>query len=152
MTRNLLAAAALATAAAVLSLPAVAGSSRVSTIALAAHLTPSQEVPPQTLKNLNASGSFSARLRQVKNGYRISWTLSFRGLTGRASTAYLHQGATGKHGPALVHLCSLCKSGATGSSYFSPPELKLARAGKVYVTVRTAENPSGEIRGRIRVG
>ena len=69
-----------------------------------------------------------------------------------AKTAYLHQGRPGAHGAALVHLCSLCKSGATGSSYFSPPELKLVRAGKVYVNIRTAKNPSGEVRGQVRVG
>jgi CHRD domain len=101
---------------------------------------------------VGASGSFTAQLRPIKNGYRLTWKLTFRGLSGRASTAYLHQGKPGTHGAALVHLCSLCKSGATGSSYFSPPELKLARAGRLYVNVRTAKNPSGEIRGQVRVG
>ena len=141
----------LAAAALLLSLPAVAGSSSVTTIGLTSHLTASQEIPPQTVKNLGASGTFTAQLRPVKNGYRLTWKLTYRGLTGRATTAYLHQGKPGAHGAALVHLCSLCTSGKTGSSYFSPPELKLVRAGKVYVNIRTAKNPSGEIRGQVRV-
>ena len=142
----------LVAAALLLAVPAVAGSSSLSSIGLTAKLTASQEVPPQAVKNLGASGSFTAQLRPIKNGYRLTWKLTFRGLSGQAKTAYLHQGRPGAHGAALVHLCSLCKSGATGSSYFSPPELKLARAGRLYVNVRTTKNPSGEIRGQVRVG
>jgi CHRD domain len=108
-------------------------------------------VPHQAVKVPNASGAFSGRLRATANGYRLSWRLTFIGLSGRAASAYLHQGKPGTHGPAFVFLCSPCISGAHGTSFFSPSELALVRQNRLYVNVRTARNPAGEIRGQVRI-
>jgi hypothetical protein len=66
-------------------------------------------------------------------------------------SAYIHEGRRGTHGAAFVFLCAPCRSGAHGSSFFSPSELALGRQGRLYVNVRTAMNPAGEIRGQISV-
>jgi len=131
-------------------LPAVAPAS-VNRVQLAARLTPGQEAPTQQHRNLAASGTFTATVRPVKNGYRLSWRLTFTKLSGAATSAYIHRGRAGTHGAAIVQLCSPCRSGASGNEYFSPPELTLARQGSLYVNVRTPLNPGGEIRGQVRV-
>jgi hypothetical protein len=118
---------------------------------LTARLTGAQESPPQAFKNAKATGTFTGTLRTAKNGYRLRWQLTFSKLSGVATSAYIHQGKRGTHGAALLQLCAPCKSGATGDAFFSPPELTLARAGSLYVNVRTPKNPNGEIRGQIRV-
>jgi CHRD domain-containing protein len=119
-------------------------------VQVSARLTAAQESPPQQVRNLKASGTFRATVRPGKNGYRLVWKLTFARLTGVATSADVHHGARGAHGAAVLHLCSPCKSGATGAEYFSPPELTLARQGLLYVNVRTARNPAGEIRGQLR--
>jgi hypothetical protein len=119
---------------------------------LTARTTAAQEIPQQTLRNAKANGLFWATLKPTTNGYSLDWRLTFTRLTGPATSAIIHLGTRGAHGAAMAVLCSPCRSGATGSAYFSPPELVLARAGKLYVNVRTARNPDGEIRGQIAVG
>jgi hypothetical protein len=116
-----------------------------------ATLTANQEVPPQEVKVADASGQFSATFTKIKTGYRMSWKLSFRNMSGPVRFAHIHQGKPGQHGAALFFLCGPCASGAHGSAYASPFELRLMQAGQTYVNVRTAKNPAGEIRGQIRV-
>src|SRR5262249_43032991 len=122
-----------------------------STSGLAAQLTPGQEVPAQKVKVSGASGRFTGTLKKTSKGYRLYWRLTFAGLSGKATFAHIHRGKPGKHGPAVAFLCKACKSGVQGKIYFSPPELKLARQGRLYVNVRTAKNPAGEIRGQVIV-
>jgi hypothetical protein len=127
----------------------VAKSSRA--IGFAAQMSPSQVVPKPKSAPGSATGVFRATLSSAKNGYTITWRLTYGHLSGAATSAYVHLGNKGKHGPALLALCSPCKSGASGHAYFSPSELRLARAGGVYVNVRTLKNPAGEIRGQVVV-
>lgn len=115
-----------------------------------AALTASQEIPPQAVAVKNASGVFSATLAKTKKGYRLSWRLTFRNLSGMATSAYIHKGKPGQHGAAFFHLCSPCTSGAHGGSYASPSEATFLSNGLMYVNIRTAKNPAGEIRGQIR--
>jgi hypothetical protein len=136
--------------AAALLLPGIAVAA-VKPAQLVARLTPTQESPPQRVRNLEASGTFTVTARAVNNGYRLVWKLTFTRLSGTATSAYIHRGTPGTHGAALIHLCSPCRSGASGNEYLSPPELTLARQGKLYVNVRTMRNPDGEIRGQLRV-
>jgi hypothetical protein len=121
-------------------------------VRLTARPTPAQEVPKQAIRNPKATGTFFATLEPAADGYRLAWRLTFAKLSGRATSAIIHLGKPGAHGAAMAVLCSPCASGARGSAYFSPPELVLARAGKLYVNIRTTRNPSGEIRGQIAVG
>jgi hypothetical protein len=121
------------------------------TISLKGRLGPSQEVPRQTVRTPNASGAFTGTLKPTAKGYRLSWRLTFTRLSGKATSAYLHQGKPGTHGAAFVFLCAPCTTGAHGSSFFSPSEVTLARQGRLYVNIRTTKNPAGEIRGQVTV-
>jgi hypothetical protein len=136
--------------AAALLLPGIAVAA-VKPAQLVARLTPTQESPPQQVRNPRAAGTFTVTARPATNGYRLVWKLTFTRLSGAATSAYIHRGNRGTHGAALIHLCSPCRSGATGDEYLSPSELTLARRGKLYVNVRTLRNPDGEIRGQLRV-
>jgi CHRD domain len=129
----------------------VAAAATASPLGLSAQLTPGQEVPRQVFRVSNAAGKFSATLKPSSKGYHMYWRLTCIRWSGSATTAYIHQGRRGLHGAAFVHLCSRCLSGAHGNRYFSPYELRLARQGRLYVNVRTAKNPAGEIRGQIVV-
>ena len=119
---------------------------------LSTRLTAAQESPPQAKRDRSARGSFSASAVPTTSGYDLRWTLAFSALTGPATSAYIHRGKRGTHGAAIVRLCSPCRPGVKGTAYFSPSELALARTGSLYVNIRTARNPSGEIRGQIAVG
>jgi CHRD domain len=129
----------------------VAAAATASPLRLSARLTPGQEVPRQVFKVSNAAGKFSATLKPSKKGHRMYWRLTFSGLSGPATSAYIHEGGRGKRGVAYVYLCSPCLSGAHGNRYFPPYVLDLARRGRMYVNVRTPKNPAGEIRGQIVV-
>jgi hypothetical protein len=114
-----------------------------------AKLTSSQEAPKPSHKVESASGGFTATFVKTSPGYTMDWQLHFANLSGKASSAYIHEGVRGKYGPALFHLCSPCSSGASGHAYASPSELAMVVGGKTYVNVRTKKNPSGEIRGQL---
>jgi hypothetical protein len=128
----------------------LAAASGASTMSLKANLNARQEVPPQKFKALRASGAFSATLVKTKKGYRLYWKLTFKNLSGKAMSGNIHRGKVGRYGAAFFHLCSPCMSGAQGRAYVSPGEMTLLKRGLMYVNIRTARNPAGEIRGQIR--
>ena len=123
-----------------------------SALQLSAKLSSVTEVPPPQFNNPRAVGHFSGTLKRSSKGYRLYWKVSFAKLSGAATSAYIHVGKPGAHGAAILRLCAPCHgSGASGNSYFSPGELRFAREHRLYVNVRTAKNPAGEIRGQIVV-
>ena len=95
-----------------------------------------------------ASGSFNGTLK----GKRLHWTLRFSKLTSKPAGAHIHTGARGKTGPVVVVLCgTTCHSGMSGTATLSAKFLAAMRAGKTYVNVHTTKNPSGEIRGQVKL-
>jgi CHRD domain len=113
---------------------------------LKASLNARQEVPKQAVKAPAATGAFTGTL----TGRKLTWSLSFRKLTGRAMAAHIHLGRPGKAGPVAVPLCGPCRSGAKGSATLTAAQVKAVLGGGTYVNVHTAKNPSGEIRGPLR--
>ena len=83
-------------------------------------------------------------------GTKLTWSLVFRKLTGRASAAHIHLGRPGKAGPVAVPLCGPCRSGAKGRATLTAAQVKAVLGGGTYVNVHTAKNPNGEIRGPLR--
>jgi hypothetical protein len=96
----------------------------------------------------HAKGSFVASLK----GTKLTWKLTFSGLSGPATAAHIHKGKAGVSGPVVVPLCVSCKSGAHGTAKLSASMAKTLAAGGFYANVHTAKNPNGEIRGQVAPG
>lgn len=108
-------------------------------------LTEAQEVPKPKQAKAAAVGTFNGTLI----GSSLTWSLTFSGLTGAASGAHIHLGASKNNGTVLVPLCVPCASGASGTVTLNADQLQALLTGKVYVNVHTAINPRGEIRGQL---
>ena len=131
--------------AASLAVAALAFGARASTISVQATLNAKQEVPAQVVKDTKARGRFTGKLV----GRKLTWKLTFSGLTGKATAAHIHMGAVGKAGNVVVSLCTPCKSGVHGTTRISRAVKRALAHHKLYVNVHTVKNPNGEIRGQI---
>jgi len=121
----------------------------------------------QETKVPNASGLFTATL----TGNKLSWTLTYRGLSGPANGAHIHIAKPGaSRWEPVIGLCGLqadakqpatCKPGVHGTATVHAGTLYTISASKVrnailnggaYVNVHTPKNyTEGEIRGQIEV-
>ena len=110
-----------------------------------ASLTAADVIPKQAVKNAHANGSFSATL----SGYELTFKLSFSQLSGPATGANLGYGAKGKAGRITVSLCSPCQSTVNTGVGLDRSLIKALKQHLLFVVVRTAKNPNGEIRGQI---
>ena len=119
-----------------------------STVALHATLSAARQTPPPGVKAPLARGLFTATL----SGRRLSWRLTFNGLSNAATSAHLHLGARGRTGPLELRLCRPCRSGARGIATLDQGSAIAARRGVAYVDLHTRANPRGEIRGQIASG
>jgi hypothetical protein len=108
------------------------------------------EVPRPKGAKPGAAGAFKIDLIEDHGSYSISWTLTYRNLTGRAQAAHIHRGKPGKAGPVIRSLCSPCRSGRKGKANVSTTVASTMKRGAAYVNLHTARNPAGEIRGQIR--
>jgi CHRD domain len=92
-----------------------------------------------------AKGAMTGTLRSRK----LYYTLGFSQLSAKATAAYLHRGRRGVNGPRVARLCGPCRSLKTGAVVLTSSQVKELVAGRMYVTVATAENPRGEVRAQI---
>lgn len=115
----------------------------------AAQLSAAQEVPKPSGVRTTARGSFSARLVRSGTGGTLTWKLTFRGLTGKATASHIHVGARGRAGRVLLALCGPCRSGASGSARVNAKTVAALLGGTAYVNVHTARNAAGEVRGQL---
>jgi CHRD domain len=118
---------------------------RANTITVEATLNAKQEVPKQVVKDTKAKGRFTGKLV----GSKLTWKLTFSGLTGPATAAHIHMGKVGKAGNVIVALCTPCKSGAHGTTRVSAAVKRALAHHNAYVNVHTTKNPNGEIRGQV---
>ena len=114
-------------------------------VTVGAKLTAKQEIPAQAVKDAKAAGSFTGSIA----GSKLTYSLTFSGLTGPATAAHIHLGAMGKSGNVVVPICGPCKSPVKGSATLSKALLADLKTHKLYVNVHTAKNPAGEIRGQL---
>src|SRR5262249_27635304 len=120
-------------------------SQRAKPVQISVALTAKQEVPRPKGVPGKATGTFRATL----TGTTLQWTLTFKGLSGKATAAHIHQAARGQSGPVIVALCGPCTSPASGNSTLSDATAKLIRSGGTYVNVHTKKNANGEIRAQV---
>lgn len=107
-------------------------------------LSGAHEVPANT-----AAGKGEADVTFDTASRKLSWTLSYSGLTGPATMAHFHGPAEpGKNAPIVVPITNLTP-GASGSTTLTEAQAADLLAGKYYVNVHTAAHPGGEIRGQV---
>lgn len=103
------------------------------------------EVPPNT-----SAGKGTADIDYDPATKKLSWKLTYSGLSGPATAAHFHGPAeAGKNAGVAVPIKDATSSPAEGSATLTDAQAADLVAGKYYVNVHTAANPGGEIRGQV---
>ena len=114
------------------------------TVSYKADLSGTQEVPP-----VAGGGTGSADMTYDTTSKKLSWKVTFSGLTGPATAAHLHGPAeVGKNAGVAVPIPGTA-SPLEGSATLTDAQAADLTSGKWYVNVHTAANKSGEIRGQV---
>ena len=117
------------------------------TYMLTAKLTAKQEVPRAKGVPAAATGTFTGKLV----GTKLTWKLTYKGLSGKSVGAHIHMGKPGKAGNVIVVLCPpRCVSGKSGTTTVKKDVRDAIERNLTYVNVHTAKNPGGEIRGQVK--
>jgi hypothetical protein len=137
MTKTLLATLLLGTAV------ILAGAARAET--LKATLDGKSEVPANT-----SAATGTADVNYDAATKKITWKLTYSGLTGPATAAHFHGPAeAGKNAGVKVPIANATASPIEGSATLTDEQAADLVAGKYYVNIHTAANPGGEIRGQV---
>jgi hypothetical protein len=137
MTKTMFATLALATAV-VFAGPAFADKYKAT-------LDSKSEVPPNA-----STGTGTADIDYDPASKKLSWKLTYSGLSGAATAAHFHGPAEpGKGAGVAVAIPGATTSPAEGSAVLTDAQAADLTAGKYYVNVHTAANPAGEIRGQV---
>jgi CHRD domain-containing protein len=103
------------------------------------------EVPPTAS---NASGDVLATLDTSTK--KLSYTISYFGLSGPATAAHFHgPAAPGANAGVAVPIGTNPASPVTGSVTLTDAQIADLEAGKWYANVHTEANKGGEIRGQL---
>ena len=112
---------------------------------LKATLDGASEVPANT-----SAGKGTADIDYDAASKKLTWKLTYSGLTGPATAAHFHGPAeAGKNAGVAVAIPGATASPADGSATLTDAQAADLMAGKYYVNVHTAANPGGEIRGQV---
>jgi hypothetical protein len=110
-----------------------------------ASLDSASETPPNS-----STGSGSAKVNLDTTAKTVSWTVTYKALSGPATMAHFHGPApVGVAAGVEVPITGDLTSPITGSASVTDAQAADLRAGKWYVNVHTATNPGGEIRGQV---
>lgn len=114
-------------------------------VKMKADLKGSAEVPPTESK-----GTGNAAVTYDTAAKKLSWTVTYSGLTGPATAAHFHGPAEmGKNAGVAVPIPNQATSPVTGSATLTDAQAADLMGGKYYVNIHTAANPGGEIRGQV---
>ena len=103
------------------------------------------EVPANT-----SAGKGSADIDYDAASKKLSWKVTYSGLSGPATAAHFHGPAEpGKNAGVMVPITGATSSPAEGSATLTDAQAADLAAGKYYVNIHTAANPGGEIRGQV---
>jgi hypothetical protein len=103
------------------------------------------EVPPNA-----STGTGTADIDYDAATKKLSWKLTYSGLSGPATAAHFHGPAEpGKNAGVAVAIPNAVETPAEGSAILTDAQAADLVAGKYYVNVHTAANPGGEIRGQV---
>jgi hypothetical protein len=103
------------------------------------------EVPPNT-----SAGTGTADIDYDAATTKLSWKVTYSGLTGPATASHFHGPAeAGKNAGVAVPIPNIATSPAEGSATLTDAQAADFVAGKYYVNIHTAANPGGELRGQV---
>jgi hypothetical protein len=112
---------------------------------LKATLDGKSEVPPNA-----SAGTGTADIDYDAASKKLTWKLTYSGLSGPATAAHFHGPAEpGKNAGVKVPIANATASPVDGSATLTDEQAADLLAGKYYVNVHTATNPGGEIRGQV---
>ena len=81
---------------------------------------------------------------------KLTWKVSYSGLTGPATAAHFHGPAdASKNASPVVPIPNIAASPVEGSATLTDAQAADLLAGKYYINIHTAANPGGEIRGQV---
>jgi hypothetical protein len=110
-----------------------------------ASLDGKSEVPPTT-----SAGTGTVDADYDAATKKLSWKLTYTGLTGPAKAGHFHGPAEpGKNAGVEVAIPGATSSPAEGSATLTDAQASDLEAGKFYVNVHTEAHPGGEIRGQV---
>ncbi|MCY7317238.1 MAG: CHRD domain-containing protein [Ramlibacter sp.] len=112
-----------------------------------ASLSPSQEVPPAA-----STATGSAEVQFNANTNKVTWKVTYNGLTGPATAGHIHGPApVGANAGVVIPFASnLNAQPVMGEMTVTPAQYADMAAGLYYVNIHTARFPGGEIRGQLR--
>lgn len=103
------------------------------------------EVPANT-----SAGTGSADLDYDAASKKLTWKVTYSGLSGPATAAHFHGPAeSGKNAGVAVAIPNAGSSPVEGSATLTDAQAADLESGKYYVNIHTAANPGGEIRGQV---
>ena len=124
---------------------AIAFAGPASAEKMKATLDGASEVPANT-----SAGKGTADIDYDAATKKLTWKLTYSGLTGPATMAHFHGPAeAGKNAGVALAIPNAGTSPAEGSATLTDAQAADLEAGKYYVNVHTAANPGGEIRGQV---
>jgi len=110
-----------------------------------ATLSGKAEVPPNA-----SAGKGTADINYDAASKKLSWKLTYSGLSGPATAAHFHgPAAAGKNAGVAVAIPNAAKSPVDGSATLTDAQAADLMAGKYYINIHTKANPGGEIRGQV---
>jgi hypothetical protein len=122
--------------------------SRAATTTFKTTMNGATEVPSNT-----TAGTGAATITLDPDTNKITWNVTFSGLTGPATAVHIHGPApAGKNAGVMVWLSEKGKtatSPVSGSATVTAAQASDMMNGQTYVNVHTAANPGGEIRGQL---
>jgi hypothetical protein len=111
-----------------------------------ASLSSAQEVPPTSS---TGSGSAEVQFDQATN--KLSWKVTYSGLTGPATAGHIHgPAAMGANAGVVIPFTGIATQPVVGEMTITPAQYADLAAGLYYVNVHSARFPGGEIRGQLR--
>ena len=103
------------------------------------------QVPPNT-----SAATGTADIDYDPASKKLSWKLSYSGLSGPATAAHFHgPAAAGANAGVAVAIPNATASPVEGSATLTDAQAADLVAGKYYINIHTAANPGGEIRGQV---
>jgi hypothetical protein len=97
-----------------------------------------------------SAGKGAADLDYDTASKKLSWKITYSGLSGPATAAHFHgPAAAGANAGVAVAIPNAGTSPVEGSATLTDAQAADLMGGKYYINVHTAANPGGEIRGQV---